>query len=357
MQPVALRLVQPRPQHAQSLRLVLVLRLLVLLDHRQSGRNVHDPHRAVGRVDRLAARPRRAIDVDAQVLVVDLDVDLLRLGQHRDRRRRGVDPAARLGRGHALDAVDAAFELQLREHALPRHAGDDFLEAACVGRRAGDQLDPPALRFGITLVHPEQIAREQRRFVATGARAHLEHRRALIRGIARQQRERELAVRGLEQRAILVQFLRRHRAQLVIGILGHEGEALGLLPQPPHLGRGLRDGFELGIFLRHRDEAIGRQVAGRHQRLQLVAPRLDRADAVRGDLGHADAPSCVIPANAGIQGDRAQPSWRWIPACAGMTGRLNAAPPPDRRTRPRSACRSRALSPRRRPWRVRHRQG
>ena len=81
---------------------------------------VGDPDRAVGGVDRLAAGPRRAIDVDAQILVVDMDVDILGFGQHRDGRRRGVDAPAAFGHGHALDAVDAAFELQFGEHARAR---------------------------------------------------------------------------------------------------------------------------------------------------------------------------------------------------------------------------------------------
>src|SRR5690242_7500369 len=71
---------QAGSQHLQRLRLVLVLRLLVLLDDYEAGRKVGDPDRAVSRVDGLAAGTRRAIDVDAEVLIVDLDVDILGLG-------------------------------------------------------------------------------------------------------------------------------------------------------------------------------------------------------------------------------------------------------------------------------------
>ena len=75
---------------------------------------------AVGGVDRLAARAAGAEDVDAQVLVVDLDVDLLGLRQHRDGRRRGMDAARGLGLRHALHAVHARFEFQPGEHAAAR---------------------------------------------------------------------------------------------------------------------------------------------------------------------------------------------------------------------------------------------
>src|SRR3546814_20919266 len=72
-----------------------------------------DAHRRIGGVDRLAAGPGRAVDVDPQILVVDLNVDLFGLGQHRDGRCRGVDAPARFGHRPALEAVDARFELEL----------------------------------------------------------------------------------------------------------------------------------------------------------------------------------------------------------------------------------------------------
>src|SRR3546814_6099070 len=65
----------------------------------------------------LAARAGRPVDVDLEIAVGNLDVDLLRFRQHRDRSGGGVDAAAAFGDGDALDAVDAAFELQLRKDA------------------------------------------------------------------------------------------------------------------------------------------------------------------------------------------------------------------------------------------------
>ncbi len=91
-----------------------------------------------------------------------------------------------------------------------------------------------------------------------------------------------------------MQLLDRHLPQIVIGILRHEAQALAFGAQPPHLARRLGDGFQLGIFLRHRDEAVAGQVAGRHLRRQLVAPRLDLGDAFGGD-GHALSDTCQSP--------------------------------------------------------------
>ena len=74
--------------------------------------------------------PGGAEGVDADVLGVDLDVDLLGLGQDGHGDGRGVDAARGLGRGNALHAVDAALEAQLRVDAVALDHGDDFLDAA-----------------------------------------------------------------------------------------------------------------------------------------------------------------------------------------------------------------------------------
>jgi peptide chain release factor 1 len=70
---------QPGAQHAHGLLAVLQLGLLVLHGDHQAAGLVGDAHGGVGRVDGLAARPRRAVDVDLQVVGVDRDIDLLGL--------------------------------------------------------------------------------------------------------------------------------------------------------------------------------------------------------------------------------------------------------------------------------------
>src|ERR1700688_188831 len=72
---------------------VLVLRAAVLHADHDAGRNVGDADRGFGLVDVLAAGALRAHGLDAQIVVLDLDVDLLDFGQHGDGRCRGVDTA------------------------------------------------------------------------------------------------------------------------------------------------------------------------------------------------------------------------------------------------------------------------
>ena len=179
------------------------------------GRDVRDADRRVGRVDALAAGSARAERVDAQVFRVDLDVDLFGLRQHGDRRRRGVDAAARFGRRHALHAVDAALVLQPAVDALAFDERDDFLGAAAARLAQVEHLEPPALALGVARVHAEEVRREERRFVAAGARADFQH--DVLRVVRVLRNEQDLQVG--EQRVAP----RLERRQLLLRELAHVG--------------------------------------------------------------------------------------------------------------------------------------
>ena len=114
-----------------------------------------------GLVDVLAAGALRAHGVDLQVVVVDLDIDVLDLGQHRDGGGGRMDAAGGFGVGHALHAVHAGFEFELGEHAAAANFGDDFLEASLAAFAHRQDFGFPALLGGIALIHAEQIAGEQ----------------------------------------------------------------------------------------------------------------------------------------------------------------------------------------------------
>src|SRR5690606_6054858 len=117
-------------EHRHRLGAVAVLAALVLHGDDDAGGQVRQPHGRIGLVDVLAAGPTRTINVDAQVLVLDLHVDLGRLGHHRDGGGGSVDAPAALGHRHTLHAMHAAFELELGEHTGADDLGDHFLEAA-----------------------------------------------------------------------------------------------------------------------------------------------------------------------------------------------------------------------------------
>ena len=110
---------QPGGEHLHGAGLVLQLRALVLAGHDDAGRKVRDSDRGVGGVDALTALAGRAVDVDPQIGLVDLDLlDLFRLRVDEDTGGGRVDASLRFGDRHSLHAVHAALELQLGPHAV-----------------------------------------------------------------------------------------------------------------------------------------------------------------------------------------------------------------------------------------------
>ena len=89
-----------------------------------------DADRRFGFVDVLAAGALGPHGVDLEIVGLDLDVDVLDLGQHCDSGGRGVDAALGFGVGHALNAMHAGLELQPGERPAALDLGDDFLEPA-----------------------------------------------------------------------------------------------------------------------------------------------------------------------------------------------------------------------------------
>ena len=116
--------------------------------------NVRDAHRGVGGVDVLAAGAGGAIGVDAHVLLVDLDVDVV-----VDRRidpdggEAGVPARVGIEGRDAHQPVHAAFGLQpaIGIVALDQHGGR--LDAGLFAGMLADDLDLVAVRFGPAHVH------------------------------------------------------------------------------------------------------------------------------------------------------------------------------------------------------------
>ncbi len=242
-----LHVLQTRRQHLHRLVLVAVLAAVVLAFDDDAGRQVGQPHRRIGLVDVLAAGARGAEGVDAQIAGIDFDLaELVGLGHYRDRAGRGMDAPLRLGGRHALHAMAARFELQLRERGIAGDAHDHFLVAAQIRRRLAHDLDLPALPLGIARVHAQQIAGEQRAFLAAGAGADFQDQVAVVVGVLRQQQRLQAGLQFFELRARGIDLVagkglhlrvveqRLRGGQIVLGLpvmrilLGH-GRQLGML--------------------------------------------------------------------------------------------------------------------------------
>src|SRR3546814_6463910 len=105
----------------------------------------------------------RAVGVDPQILVVDVDVDLLGLRQHRDGGSRGVDAPTAFGHRHTLHAVRAGLELQAGEDARAGALRARLLVAADLDFGGIDDLEAPALQLGVALVHAQEVGGKERR--------------------------------------------------------------------------------------------------------------------------------------------------------------------------------------------------
>ena len=106
-----LALEEAATENGHGLDAVLLLGTLVLHSNHNTGREVGDADSGVGRIDALAAVATGAIDIDAKILGVNLEVMLLSLWEDGNSGGTGVNAALALCYGDALDAVDTTFEL------------------------------------------------------------------------------------------------------------------------------------------------------------------------------------------------------------------------------------------------------
>ena len=139
-----------------------------------------DTHRRVSCVHTLPAGAGGTIHINAQIFFFNLDIHFLGFRQNCNSCRRSVDAPLRFRGGHALHAVNATFKFQMGKSTLAKDIGDDFLIAAMLSIRCGNNFHFPSLRGGIALIHAEQIAGKDRGFIATSSGAHFKDYVALI---------------------------------------------------------------------------------------------------------------------------------------------------------------------------------
>ncbi len=109
-----LQLVQPRLQLLHGGGAVLVLGALVLAGDDDAGRHMGDADRRLGLVDVLAAGAAGAVGVDAQILVVDLDFDVVgNLGKDEDRGEGGMAAGVGIEGGDAHQPVNPLLGPQI----------------------------------------------------------------------------------------------------------------------------------------------------------------------------------------------------------------------------------------------------
>ena len=216
-----------------------------------------DAHGGVRGVDALAAGAARAVDVDAQVLLLDVDLDVVCLRQDGDGSRGGLDAALALGLGDALDAVHARLELHRAVDLVSQHLELDLGKAALVGGVGVDDLDLPLLALCVAAVHLEEVACEDGGLVAAGGRADLDDDVLLVVGVRRQEHELDLLLEGGQLGLDLGDLLLRELLEVRVGLVLQHVLGIGQLVAETHVLAGVLDELplvgmllgELGVLL------------------------------------------------------------------------------------------------------------
>jgi len=114
-----------------------VLRALVLALHHDAGGEVRDAHGGIRHIDVLAAGAGGAEGVDAQVVQLDIDLDLvvhLRVDEHRS--ERGVPPRVGVEGRDAHQPVHADLRLQQAVSVVAVDLEGDGLDARALALQA-----------------------------------------------------------------------------------------------------------------------------------------------------------------------------------------------------------------------------
>ena len=175
-------------QQAFGIGPVLVLGFGIT-QHDDACRDMRHAYSGVGFVDVLPACARGPHRIDAHVIHIEINVDIFNFGQDGDRCRRGMDTTLRFRDWNALHPVNAGLKFHSTIDPCAGHAGADFFKPAHIGFCRGLNLHPPALEARIALIHGEQIARENSRFIAARPSADFENDGRLIVFVFGQQQE------------------------------------------------------------------------------------------------------------------------------------------------------------------------
>ena len=205
-----------------------------------------DPHRRIGGVDVLAARARRAHGIDPKIRSRDHQINLFGLWQHGDGGGGCVHPALGFGFGHALHAVHAGFEFQAGKHALAFDVHRHVFDTAQIAVLLIHDLEGPAHRFAVALIHAQQVGCEQRRLIAARAGANFQDRGPRVGGVFGQKCQLQAGFHFRNTGAQLRQFFFGQPAHFRIG---QQNLRLGHIIQSAAIGHYfIGHGFEIGIF-------------------------------------------------------------------------------------------------------------
>src|SRR5260370_26402320 len=125
----------------------------------------------VGSIHALATVPGRAIDIDANIVVFDLDINIVISFWKNDYLGcGGMDAPVGFGNGNTLDAMGTAFVFQAPISALASDEKRDVFDSPLRGFVAIQDFNLPVPVISITAVHAEEFCCKKRRIVPTCSR-------------------------------------------------------------------------------------------------------------------------------------------------------------------------------------------
>ncbi len=146
----------------------------------------------------------------------------------------------------------------------------------------GQDLDPPALPFGIARIHTEQVAGKDRRLVAAGAGTNFQEDVAAVLGVPGQQHALQAPLDFFQLAAGLLDLLLSHLAHIRIAVLEQRLGAFEVGLQLEEIAVCNDDRLDLGIFARIGAEAglVADHLGIAEQRRQLFEAVLQDVEFV-----------------------------------------------------------------------------
>ena len=122
---------------------------------------------------------------------------------------------------HTLHAVYAAFKLHAPKNTLSAQLKNYFLKPAELRRAGIHYFKAPAAAFSIMLIHAEQYARKQCRFLTASTAADFHNRVLVVIGVGRQKQNFKLFFHLRKLRLQLFKFLLRHCRKFPVAAVGN----------------------------------------------------------------------------------------------------------------------------------------
>ena len=281
---------------------VLELAALVLAGDHDARGEVRDAHGRVGGVDALAAVTGRVVHVNAQVVGVNLDLNVIRQdGEHLNAGKGGLTALLRVGGRDANEAMDTLLGAEHPVGVLPAHGERRAVKPDGLAGHGVVDGDLPASAVAVALVHAEEHLAPVLRLETALSRGDGHDGVAVVELVSEPARELELrevllqgggelgrlgekvAVPGLAAQVVrgdgVVELRpsRLHAGDVVPGggeLSHHRPGALGVIPEA---GLGASR-LELGDLV---PLLVETQVA-----LDLLEPRGEGLEVRLGDVGH-----------------------------------------------------------------------